>query len=443
MNVEESILGTCIAYPENCDKVFETLKAEHFAKSEHQIIFKILSKLYISGKGYDLLIVTKELHSSGKLEQAGGMYYVTQLTNHVAYGDKLESYVYIVLESFLRRSIHKMVVDINLRASNETTDVFELISEFSQKLDKLSQNTSVSTYEIIEKIKDDVMYSMTKAVTEGVSEGVKSGINSLNRQTNGWQKSDLIILAGRPGMGKTSAAIDFGLTPALENKTVLLFSLEMSSEQITKRIQSILSGVDVQRVVNNTLNKDELKQVHQASERLNNIPLYLDDTPAITVFDFKNRAKKLQREKGLDLIIVDYLQLMRGEAKNRENEISEISRGLKAVAKELNVPVIALSQLSRKCEDRADKKPMLSDLRESGAIEQDADMVIFCHRPEYYGIHEYEIGGNLVPSAGLFVFMISKFRNGQTGEIKARWIGNNTMVTNYDVEPLPNNNDFF
>lgn len=443
MKVEESILGTCIAYPESTAKVFETLKPQHFVKQEHQIIFSELIKLYSSGKGYDVLILTKNLHASGKLEQAGGMYYVNQLTNNLIFNDKIESYIYIVLESFLRRSVHKMIVDINLRANNESNDIFDVINEFSLKLQKLGENTAVNSYEIIEKIKDDVLYEASKAINEGIADGIKTGISALDRQTNGWQKSDLIVLAGRPGMGKTSAAIQFGLNCALNNKTVMFFTLEMSSKQITSRVLSMISSVDVQKVNNKTMNKDEFREVVKHSDGINGIPFYLDDTPAITLFDLKNKAKKLQREKGLDLIIIDYLQLIKGEAKSRENEISEISRGLKALAKELDVPVIALSQLSRKCEERADKKPLLSDLRESGAIEQDADMVTFCFRPEYYSINEYEIGGNIISSDGLFIFIIAKFRNGQTGEIKARWIGNNTMVTNYDVEPLPVNNNFF
>lgn len=446
---EVSILGTCLYSPENSEKVFEILITEHFSTKEHQRIFETIKNLYTTGKGYDMLLVTKELHSKGILEQVGGAYYISSLTQHSVLTADIEQYCYIVLESFLRRSINKLGLDITIKSSNPISDIFDVISEIEKTVEKLSQKIAVDTYKSVEVVKDDVLVSTTKAVHEGVSDGIKSGINRLNLQTNGWQPSDLIILAGRPGMGKTSAAIDFGLMPAKDKKPVLFFSLEMSSEQITKRILSILSGVDVQKVVNNTLSKDELKTVIKYSDELNGLPLYLDDTPSISLFDLKTKAKKIKKEKGLSLIIIDYLQLMRSDnkkANSREQEISEISRGLKALAKELSVPVIALSQLSRKCEERADKKPMLSDLRESGAIEQDADMVIFCHRPEYYGINEYEIGGNVISSNGLFVFNIAKFRNGQTGDVRAGWIGNNTMVTNY-VDPnervsLPNNDSF-
>lgn len=435
-DIEKKILGTCLGYPEQSDKVFETLKPEHFTSKENQIIYQAILDFQKTGKAYDMVIISKHLHDNKLLESAGGFPYITDLTSHVVYGDRLKEYVYIVLELFIRRSVIKIVLDINLSLNDSSNDIFDVIHEFSKKLELLQQNTSVSSYEIIEKVKDDVLADMTKAVMEGKTDGIKTGIHRLNLNTNGWQKSDLIILAGRPGMGKTSAAIDFALTPALEGKKVLFFSLEMSSEQIVKRTQSILSHVDVQRVVNNSLSKDELREVVRHSEKLNKVPFYLDDTPAITVSELKRRAKKLQKEVGLDLIIVDYLQLMKGDGQSREQEISEISRGLKAIAKELDVPVIALSQLSRKCEERADKKPMLSDLRESGAIEQDADMVIFCYRPEYYQINEYEIGGNTINTAGLFVFIVAKFRNGQTGEIKAGWIGNNTKVTNYQENPF-------
>jgi replicative DNA helicase len=450
IKIEQSILGTVLNYPDATTKVFEMLKPEHFSEESHQIIYQAILKLFSAGKGIDMLVVSKELHTKGILERAGGSFAIANLTSYSVHYSTIEQYCQIVLQEFLRVEIQKMILTLNQDVNNPTADVFDTIRGIELHLEELTRQTTFNPVESVEKIKDDVIYETMKAIETGKSDGVLTGINRLNIQTNGWQPSDLIILAGRPAMGKTSAAIDFGLTPALSGKSVLFFSLEMSKEQITKRILSILTGIDVQKVVNNTLNKYEIQEIVRQSDVLNGIPLFIDDTPAITLFELKMKAKKMQREKGLDLIIVDYLQLMRSEAKankNREQEISEISRGLKGLAKELKIPVIALSQLSRRNEDRADKKPMLSDLRESGAIEQDADMVIFCHRPEYYNIEQYEIGGNIIPTTGLFVFIVSKFRNGQTGEIRAGWIGNNTKVTNYQDQvtesiKLPENNDF-
>lgn len=433
---EQMILGAVLATPEYCDKVFELLKPEHFLKSEHRDVYTEVLEMKIKGLTPDMLTVTKGLKAKNKLESIGGAFFVSSLTNKIPTEPVINNLIYIVLESFMRSELFKMSTSIGIKTNELTNDVFDILTEAENSIKNIQNNISISQIDTIEKVKDAYIESAHKVVVEGISEGVKCGIRALNNQTNGWQKSDLIIVAGRPGMGKSSAALEFALTPAINKIPVVFFSLEMSSEQLTARALSILSGIDVQKVVNKTLNAGELKTLNASAFELNNIPLFLDDTPNISLLDLKIRCNKIKREHGLNLVIVDYLQLMRSGLKtsSREQEVSEISRGLKALAKELKVPVIALSQLSRENEKRADKKPMLSDLRESGSIEQDADMVIFCHRPEYYGLPTYQIGDSEVPSENLFIFNIAKFRNGSTGDVKARWIGNNTKVTSWDIE---------
>jgi replicative DNA helicase len=238
-------------------------------------------------------------------------------------------------------------------------------------------------------------------------------------------------------MGKTAAAVSLIMHPILEQKIpIAIFSLEMSNFQIGSRIQSFMSEVNVGKIVKGQLTMSEARHIVNVCEPLNKAPLYIDDTPNISLIELKSKARKLVKDKGVQMIVIDYLQLMRSglDIQNREQEIAEISRGLKSLAKELNIPVIALSQLSRLVEARADKKPMLSDLRESGQIEQDADMVIFCYRPEYYAIEQYEVGNQSFPSFGLMMLLIAKHRNGELGEIPLRFIHEQAKLDNYNVQ---------
>ena len=274
----------------------------------------------------------------------------------------------------------------------------------------------------------------------------------LDNLTNGWQKSDLIIIAGRPAMGKTSISVIFAMNPAIyHNIPVAFFSLEMSSEQVVSRMQSILSEYNVSRLVKKQLKGYELPDFESRTKQLEKAPIYIDDTPSLSIFELKSKARQLVREKGVKMLVVDYLQLMQsngGRNQSREQEIGEISRGLKAIAKELNVPVIALSQLSRGVETRGgEKKPQLSDLRESGQIEQDADMVMFCYRPEYYEMNDYEIGGQVYDTRGLFLLLVAKHRNGSLGDVPLKFIHENTNIVNHpnflpESETLQQNQPF-
>jgi replicative DNA helicase len=297
----------------------------------------------------------------------------------------------------------------------------------------------------INEIHYEILSRNINVLEKGIKSGVPSGFRLLDNVTNGWQPSDLIILAGRPSMGKTAAAISMIIHPAIEEKKpVAIFSLEMSNFQIGSRIQSYISGVNVSKIVKGQVNMDEIRQITSTCVSLEKSPLFIDDTPNISLIELKSKARKLVKDNGVQLIVIDYLQLMRSgmDVQNREQEIAEISKGLKSLAKELNIPVIALSQLSRGVESRSDKKPMLSDLRESGQIEQDADMVIFCFRPEYYGIDTYEIGTEVFQSFGLMMLIIAKHRNGELGEIPLKFVHEQAKIENMYIHNNNNTNNF-
>lgn len=428
--IEKALLGSIIDNVDTCVKVFELLTPQHFTY-KNKIVFNEIIKLNDKNAPIDLITITQALKESGNLELVGGMAYVSEIAMEYVSPTKIETYCYMVLENYVKTQIKAIGETLVKKTSIPTIDSLELLREAENALNAISNNIIKAKEESVGVIKDNIVKEIGSVLASGKSSGVPTSLSILNRYTNGWQKSDLVILAGRPAMGKTSLGIDFALHPAINQIPTAFFSLEMSKEQLVGRILSQLSFVDVQKIVNKTLSESEFNQLIQDGKALDNVPLFIDDTPSLTLYDLRNKARRLKREKKIELLVVDYLQLMRGKGNSREQEISEISRGLKALAKELNIPVIALSQLSRKCEDRADKKPLLSDLRESGAIEQDADMVVFCHRPEYYGLPSYQYGNDELPSNGLFMIIISKFRNGSTGEIKARFIGENTKIKDY------------
>lgn len=432
---EEIILGCIIHNPQYSYKAFELLKREHFLNKVNGDLFFALCNMNSKNMPIEIMTVVAEAKAIGILEQLGSFYGIAKLTDYAAANSgvtSIESCCYLIIESYLRSRIEIIGMSIVNDSKNALNDVYEILNKTEKVLGDLQNGVIKKKSESIGVLKNEVLNDIERVLHTGISSGVPTSIHRLNMQTNGWQKSDLVILAGRPAMGKTSVAIDFCLHPALNGTPAAFFSLEMSSHQLASRILSVISQLNVQDIVNKTMNFETLKSLTNLSQPLNDTPLYIDDTPSLSLFELKTKARRLVKEKQVELIVIDYLQLMRGDSpKQREQEISEISRGLKALAKELNIPIIALSQLSRKCEERADKKPMLSDLRESGAIEQDADMVIFCHRPEYYGLNDYELGGEIISAEQLFIFILAKFRNGQTGEIKARWIGSNTAITNY------------
>jgi replicative DNA helicase len=353
----------------------------------------------------------------------------------------IDYHIRILQQEALKRKIIEACSNSVRKAFDSQEDIFDVFQTLQLQLDNALKEVVKYEIQLINEIHQKILKESLELVDNGHQSGVITGLKMLDKVTNGWQKSDLIIIAGRPSMGKTAAAVSMVMYPAInEGKAVAIFSLEMSKEQLVSRMQSNISEINVSNIIKKQLNSQEIYTIAQSCTSLETALIYIDDTPSISLLELKGKARKLVKENKVELIVIDYLQLMRSglNITQREQEIAEISRGLKGLAKELEIPVIALSQLSRSVELRVDKKPMLSDLRESGQIEQDADMVIFCYRPEYYGIANYELDEVLFESEGLFMLLIAKHRNGELGEIPLKFIHSQTKLTNHTF----NDNDY-
>jgi replicative DNA helicase len=443
-DLEMAILGTILVDRNVLDEAIQDFIPDLFFKHAHRIIAETIIQLYEHNDPIDILTVSTQLKRNGKLEDAGGPGYIARLTNKIASTYNFDTHLRLLQQECLKRSMIQICSEAVKNAYNEQEDVFDIFQGTLTNLDDAMKNIIHYSAKTVGQVHDDIIKKSIEIAAKGLKSGVPCGLRMMDNVTNGWQKSDLIILAGRPGMGKSAAAVCMAMHPAVEkNIPVAIFSLEMSSEQLVSRMQSQLSGVDVSRVVKKMLHHDEIDAIAVTGEPLRNAPLYIDDTAGLSLLELKGKARKLVREHKVELIIIDYLQLMRSglNLTNREQEIAEISRGLKTLAKELHIPVIALSQLSRAVELTADKKPMLSHLRESGQIEQDADMVIFCYRPEYYGIDTYEVGNETFDTNGLFMFLIEKHRNGSLGEVPAMFIKEQTKLVNHSYNNNTNSQD--
>jgi replicative DNA helicase len=440
--LEQAVLGALIIEPHSILDVINTLNPNLFYEKSNKVICEALIELSKENKPIDALTIIYKLKEKNELENVGGAFYISQLTSKIASTANLEYHIKILQQEALRRNVISVCSKGSSKAFDNSEDVFDLYQSLQVDLDKALKE--VITYEVqkVGEVHLDIIKKSYEIANNGKKSGIPSGLNMLDKVTNGWQKSDLIILAGRPSMGKTAAAVSMIMNPALkENIPVAIFSLEMSSEQLVSRMQSNISEINVSKIVKKQLDSSEITHIFNSCQSLETAPIYIDDTPNISVLELKSKARKLVKENNIQLIIVDYLQLMRSgyNIQNREQEIAEISRGLKAIAKELSIPVIALSQLSRSVESRGgDKKPMLSDLRESGQIEQDADMVMFCYRPEYYEIEDYEIDNETFPTKGLFMLLIAKHRNGELGEIPLKFLHEQTKLVNHPYKNYSN-----
>jgi replicative DNA helicase len=465
VELEEAILGACMLESEAINLVVDILTPECFYKEANQILFMAIIDLYKRSSPIDILTVCQKLKSLDKLEEVGGAYYISSLTNRIASSSNIEYHSRIVVQQFLKREMIRLSTENIKNAYDDTLDVFDTFQKGITKIEGAISGVIKYDVKQIGKVHEKVIAESIFVAQSGIKSGVPTGFRNIDNFTNGWQKTDLIILAGRPAMGKSVCGLAFALNPAIrDNIATAVFSLEMSNDQLVGRAQSSLSGINSSRIIKKQLTVDEVLLVESRCLELNTAPIYIDDTPSLSLIDLKGKARKLVRDKKVRLIVIDYLQLMTVDAGkgNREQEVSMISKGLKALAKELDVPIIALSQLSRAVESRGgDKKPMLSDLRESGSIEQDADMVIFCYRPEYYGIETYEIGGETLECNGLMSLIVAKHRAGSLGELRLGFNGDLTKLENYEsfksnqssgytkAEPttntnskMPENNDF-
>jgi replicative DNA helicase len=426
VDLEEAVLGAMMLERDAVNTAIDILQPRSFYKDSHQKIFSTIQDLFQKSEPIDILTITNALKQKGELEVVGGPYYITQLTNRVASAANVEFHARIIAQKYIQRELIRISTEIISDAYDDTTDVFSLLDRAESGLFEVTEGNIRKNYDSMSTLIRSAIKQIEQAKDhEGHVIGVPSGFTDLDRMTNGWQSSDLVILAARPAMGKTAFALTLARNAAVDfKKPVAVFSLEMSSLQLVTRLISAESELSSGKLRSGNLRADEIEQIHAKITGLAEAPIFIDDTPAISIFELRAKARRLKSQHDIQLLLVDYLQLMTagGEGSktgNREQEISTISRSLKSIAKELNIPVIALSQLSRAVESRGgDRRPQLSDLRESGSIEQDADMVMFINRPEYYGLEEDEHGNSTL---GLANIIIAKHRNGAVGDVQLKF----------------------
>lgn len=450
IELEESVLGALMIEKEAFVSVSDLLRPEVFYKEQNQRIFEAIQALAVREEPIDILSVTEKLKTLGTLAEAGGVAYLTDLTRRVASAAHLRYHAQVIAQKATARALIHMATEIEELGYDETQDVEELMNKAEGDIFEISQQNQKRDVVQIDSVIDEAFNRMRAAAkNEGNISGIPSGFTELDKITSGWQKSDLIIIAARPAMGKTAFVLSMAKNIAVNfRQPVAMFSLEMSKVQLANRLLMNVCEIEGDKIKNGKLSRDEWNRLEHKVRDLQGAPIYIDDTPALSVFELKSKARKLVREHKVGLIIIDYLQLMNAQGMNfgsREQEVSIISRNLKTLAKELDIPIIALSQLNRGVEARSGvdgKKPQLSDLRESGAIEQDADMVCFIHRPEYYHLYSDEKDGKDL--RGLGQIIIAKHRNGAVADIWLRFIAKyarfqneNETFDNEDYAPLP------
>lgn len=433
-DVEEAVLGALMIEKDALTKVIEVLKPDAFYVEAHKLIYKAIQDLFSDSQPIDLITVTNQLRKSGDLETVGGAFYIMELTSKVASSAHVENHARLITEKYILRELIRISAETITEGYDPTTDVFDLLDRTESELFKVAEgnikrgvedmNTLIHmAIKQIESIKD----------SDGVS-GVPSGFIDLDRITAGWQKATFVVLAARPAMGKTAFVLSLARNAAVTyKKRVAIFSLEMSSIELVNRLISAETEIPGEKLKKGNLEPHEWQQLTTKIAKLEQAPIFIDDTAGISIFDLRAKCRRLKAQHQIDMVVIDYLQLMSGSGDkngNREQEIAQISRALKGISKELDIPVIALSQLSRAVESRGgDKRPMLSDLRESGSIEQDADMVMFIYRPEYYKIDQDSEGNSL---KGIATIIIAKHRSGQVADVDLRFEDKFARFTNLE-----------
>ena len=441
VEVEKAVLGALMIDREAYVEVCELLHVESFYDPRHQKIYAAIQQLGVEEKPIDVLTVTDMLGKNGTLAEVGGPGYVAELSSMVATSANIAYHANIVAQKYLSRQLITYTSVIGTKAFDETCDVNDVISEAESMLYNIAQKNVKKDYVHVKPlIKEAEEIMQTASKNDGDVTGISTGYTRLNDLTSGWQNSDLVIIAGRPAMGKTAFALSMAKNIAADQKIPMaFFSLEMSGVQLVNRLISNNCEIEGKKILNGSLNREEWERFDKTIQHLIDAPLYIDDTPGLSVFELRTKAMRLAKEHQIKLIMIDYLQLMNANGmrfNSRQEEVSTISRSLKVLAKELNIPVIALSQLNRGLEGRnglEGKRPMLSDLRESGAIEQDADMVVFVHRPEYFGLTQGPNGEDYVGKAEI---IIAKHRKGATDTVLLDFKGEYTRFENPDDNAL-------
>ncbi|AUI56674.1 replicative DNA helicase [Prevotella jejuni] len=446
-DIEKVVLGALMLDKDAFLVVSEIIKPETFYESRHEKIYEAVQSLNLQEKPVDIMTVVEELRHRGTLEEVGGAAYIVELSSNVASSAHIEYHAHILAQKFLARQLIQFASMIETDAFDETVDVDELMQKAEGTLFEISQKNMLQDYVQIDTIVEQAHQLLLKAAgSKDKLTGVPSGFHDLDKITAGWQASDLVIIAGRPAMGKTSFALSIAKNIAIDyRQPIAFFSLEMNNVQLVNRLISNVCSIPGNKILNGQLTPDEWERFDSNIRKMQGAPIYIDDTPGLSIFELRTKARRLVREHNIKVLMIDYLQLMNANGmrfNSRQEEVSTISRSLKGLAKELDIPILALSQLSRAVEQRDPKegrRPQLSDLRESGAIEQDADMVLFVHRPEYYHILQDDHGNDL---HGMAQIIIAKHRKGATGDVLLNFRGEYTRFANPEdldmAAPLPN-----
>ncbi|HEX5625424.1 MAG TPA: replicative DNA helicase [Saprospiraceae bacterium] len=425
VELEEAVLGAILLDKDAISVVIEILKPESFYKPAHQKIYQAMTQLFATHQPIDTLTIREQLHKSQQLEEVGGLAYVLQLANKVASAANLEVHAKIVAQKFVQRELIKISTHTIQDCFEDTKDVFDLLDSAEQGLYDITDNYLRRGYESVGSLVRKAQQRLETMIHhESGMSGIPSGFPDLDQLTSGWQRSNLIIVAARPGMGKTAFTLALARNAAMDHQSpVALFSLEMNNLELVNRLISMEAEIEGSKMRNARLDEDDWTKLHSAVTRLGEAPIYIDDTPSLNVFELRAKCRRLHQQHKISMVVIDYLQLMTvgstDKKGSREQEISTISRALKSLAKEINIPVIALSQLNRAAETQSkeNKRPQLSNLRESGAIEQDADMVLFIYRPDYYELENaYEM------PKGYTELIIAKHRNGATGTVGMKFL---------------------
>ncbi len=438
IEAEQAVLGAIFLEPSSITVASEILEPEDFYRSAHEKIFYHMLKLNDSGEAVDLITVTEQLQAAKQLEDIGGVSYLSELAASVPTAANIDYYAKIVAEKSLLRRLIKTATSIAQDGYAREDEVDELLTEAEKKIMEVSQRNNSGTFQDIKDVlvktydQIEVLHNRKGDIT-----GIPTGFAELDRMTAGFQKNDLIIVAARPSVGKTAFALNIAQNVATKtSENVAIFSLEMGAEQLVMRMLCAEGNIDAQRLRTGSLTDDDWRKLTMAMGSLSRAGIYIDDTPGIRINEIRAKCRRLKQEHGLGMILIDYLQLIQGSGNSRENrqqEVSEISRSLKGIARELQVPVIALSQLSRGVEQRQDKRPMMSDIRESGSIEQDADIVAFLYRDDYYD-KESE-------NKNIIEIIIAKQRNGPVGTVQLAFVKEYNKFVNlerrYDDAAVP------
>ncbi len=445
LDIEEAVIGALMIDQKGLDEIFNMLFPDIFYKKKHRYIYIAIQNLYNNSKPIDLYTVLNELKKIGKLEEIGGEIFLIKLTQKVISSAHIEHHSHLILQKFILRKLINLSSNIIKKCYYNKIDVFDLLNYSESKLFEINKRFLINQkYENVKFLVDKAINKIKKTKKEGLS-GISTGFMKLDYITSGWQNSDLIIIASRPGMGKTTFMLSMVRNIVIDQKIpVIIFSIEMSSVQLITKLISSESEISLEKIKRAELSSLDWETLIEKTKKLRNSPLFIDDTPSLSIFDLRSKCRYLTSNYGIRLVFVDYMQLMGSRStygntklQNREQEISIISRNLKSISKELNIPIIALSQLSRAVETRGgDKRPLLSDLRESGAIEQDADIVLFIYRPEYYGFKTWDVNNKNDSCIGQAEVIIAKHRNGGLDNFRIRFIGNKSKFEDFKEKKI-------